>query len=268
MIYLLSPAKTLDYESQPTAAFEALSSTLPRFPKESLALAKQLRKLKPAGLMDLMDISLPLAELNVQRFKSYSSEFTDANAKPALLAFNGDVYEGLKAASLSQTDVQWAQSHVRMLSGLYGLLRPLDLMQAYRLEMGTRFENKAGKNLYALWSKKNAPLLNDDLAEIEGDTVINLASDEYFKSVDVKLLKAKVVQPIFQERKTVAGAKTPYKVVSFNAKRARGLMVRYAIDERISHSGQTKALQNFSLEGYCFDPAASNDTEWYFRRDL
>jgi uncharacterized protein len=268
LIYLLSPAKTLDYETQPSSSFQAFEPTLPRFPKESLALAKQLRKVKADGLMALMDISLPLAQLNVERFKSFSADFTPANSRAAILAFNGDVYDGLKAPSLGAEDIAWAQSHVRMLSGLYGLLRPLDLMQPYRLEMGTRFENKAGKNLYALWSKKNAPLLKKDLTEVEGDTVINLASDEYFKSIDLKLLKANVVQPIFQERKKSAGSASPYKVVSFNAKRARGMMVRYAIENRIESSTQAKALQNFSVEGYRFAPEASSDARWFFRREI
>jgi uncharacterized protein len=269
LIYLLSPAKSLDYETEPSAAFQAFAPTLPRFPKQSLALAKQLRKVKAAALMELMDISLPLAQLNVDRFKRFSAEFTQTNAKQALLAFNGDVYDGLQAATLNKGDVAWAQSHVRMLSGLYGVLRPLDLMQPYRLEMGTRFENAAGRNLYALWSEKNAPLINEDLAAVKADTVINLASDEYFKSVNLKLLKATVIQPVFQERKKALGAQglsqSPYKVVSFNAKRARGAMVRFAIDQRIT---QAKALQNFSLEGYRFEPAVSSDSQWYFRREI
>jgi uncharacterized protein len=268
LIYLLSPAKTLDYETQPSSSFQAFEPTLPRFPKESLALAKQLRKVKADGLMALMDISLPLAELNAARFKSFSVDFTPANSRPAILAFNGDVYDGLKAPSLSEGDVKWAQAHIRMLSGLYGLLRPLDLMQPYRLEMGTRFKNKAGKNLYELWGSKNAPLINKDLAEVAGDTVINLASEEYFKSVDLNRLKARVVQPVFQERKKAAGAASPYKVVSFNAKRARGMMVRYAIEHRVASSAQVKALQNFSMEGYRFAPEASSDAQWFFRREI
>jgi uncharacterized protein len=268
LIYLLSPAKTLDYETQINSSFRAFEPTLPRFPKESLALTKQLRKVKAKGLMELMDISLPLAELNVERFKNFSAEFTPTNSRQALLAFNGDVYDGLRASSLTSDDVMWAQAHVRMLSGLYGLLRPLDLMQPYRLEMGTRFENKAGKNLYALWSEKNAPLINQDLAQVAGDMVVNLASDEYFKSVNQKLLKAKIVQPIFQERKKAAGNEAPFKVVSFNAKRARGMMVRYAIENRIALSSQVKALQNFSLEGYRFAPEASSDAQWFFRREI
>jgi uncharacterized protein len=268
LIYLLSPAKTLDYETQLSTAYHAFDATLPRFPKESLALAKQLRKVKPAGLMELMDISLPLAEINVDRFKRFSAEFTATNSRQAILAFNGDVYDGLKAPSLDESAIEWAQAHVRMLSGLYGILRPLDLMQPYRLEMGTRFENKAGKNLYALWAEKNAPLLNKDLAAIDGDTVINLASDEYFKSVNLKLLKAKVIQPIFQERKKIAGAAAPYKVVSFNAKRARGMMVRYAIENRVTSSKQAKALKDFSVEGYRFASGASNEAQWIFRREI
>jgi uncharacterized protein len=268
LIYLLSPAKTLDYETPLSSSFQAFEATLPRFPKESFALAKQLRKVKAKGLMELMDISLPLAKLNVERFKNFSTEFTPTNSRQALLAFNGDVYDGLRAPSLTSDDVSWAQAHVRMLSGLYGLLRPLDLMQPYRLEMGTRLENKAGKNLYALWLEKNAPLINQDLAKVSGDTVINLASDEYFKSVNLKLLNANIVQPVFQERKKAAGSASPYKVVSFSAKRARGMMARYAIENRLGSSSQAKALQNFSVEGYRFAAEASSDAQWIFRREI
>jgi uncharacterized protein len=265
MIYLLSPAKTLDYESAIAESFSMQAFTLPQFPKESLALSRILRKIKPKALSELMDISPALASLNHERFKSFSAEFTQENARAAFLAFNGDVYDGLNARTLASDDVTWAQGRVRMLSGLYGVLRPLDLMQPYRLEMGTRLSNKAGKNLYALWTKKTTPLLNKDLDALKSSIVINLASDEYFKSVDVKALKAQVIQPVFQERKLAAGANADYKVVSFSAKKARGLMVRYAIDQRIENA---ERLKEFALEGYKYEPLVSNSHQWLFRRQI
>jgi uncharacterized protein len=264
MIYLLSPAKTLDYES-PILPAHQLEPTLPRFPRETLGLNKILRKLKPDDLSQLMDISAALAELNHGRFKQFSKDFTPTNSRAALLAFNGDVYDGLKARTLGQADLLWSQDHVRMLSGLYGLLRPLDLMQPYRLEMGTRLETKLGKNLYAFWGKKIAKALNDDLTSINASLVVNLASEEYFGSVALDRLKARVIQPVFQERKISAGPDAPFKVVSFNAKRARGLMVRYAIDARLENE---LALKDFSLEGYAFHSAASSESQWIYRREV
>jgi uncharacterized protein len=264
MIYLLSPAKTLDYET-PILPAHDVEPTLPRFPKETLGLNKVLRKLKPSDLSQLMAISPALADLNHGRFKQFSKDFTATNSRAALLAFNGDVYDGLKARTLSQVDLLWSQSRVRMLSGLYGLLRPLDLMQPYRLEMGTRLETKLGKNLYAFWGKKIADALNQDLSTINAKLVVNLASEEYFQSVDVNRLKANVIQPVFQERKKSAGADAPFKVVSFNAKRARGMMVRYAIDARLENE---QALKDFSLEGYAFNRAASTENQWIFRREV
>jgi uncharacterized protein len=265
MIYLLSPAKTLDYESPIAESFSSQTFTLPQFPKESLALSRILRKIKPKALSELMDISPALASLNHERFKSFSEEFTEENARVAFLAFNGDVYDGLNARTLQVDEVTWAQEHVRMLSGLYGVLRPLDLMQPYRLEMGTRLPNKAGKNLYALWTKKTAALLNKDLDVLKSSVVVNLASDEYFKSVDVKKLKAEVIQPVFQERKLSAGANAGYKIVSFSAKKARGLMARYAIDQRIENA---QALKEFAADGYKFEPSASTSHRWLFRRQI
>jgi uncharacterized protein len=271
MLYLLSPAKTLDFESPVSQGFADQEFTLPRFPKEAIKLSRQLKKLKPAALQDLMDISVGLATLNHARFKAFSAEVHKDNSRAALLAFNGDVYEGLRASTLSAEDVAWAQGHIRMLSGLYGVLRPLDLMQPYRLEMGTPFVNTEGRNIYAVWTKKSASLLNKDLALIGANSVINLASDEYFKSVNLKILKANVIQPVFQERKKNDAARSgnlaenPFKVVSFNAKRARGLMARYAIDGRIKNA---EALKEFSIEGYRFEPSVSSETRWLFRREI
>ncbi len=217
-----------------------------------------------------MDISPQLAKLNQERFRAYDAQFTLANSRPAFLAFNGDVYEGLEAPKLTADDVQWSQRHVRMLSGLYGVLRPLDQMQPYRLEMGTTLKNKGGSNLYALWRSKIASSLNEEIALLNKpfgtSVVVNLASDEYFKAVDPKQLNARIIRPIFQERKS---SKTDFKVVSFNAKRARGLMARYAIANRISPgAGKEQALKDFSVEGYRFDTSASTETEWMFRREI
>ena len=233
-----------------------------QFPKQTQVLVKQLRKIKPTALSDLMNISDNLAQLNHWRFKDFSPEFTAENSRPAFWAFDGDVYDGLRARTLSSSELAWAQQHVRMLSGLYGLLRPLDSMQPYRLEMGTSLPNKFGKNLYAVWKGSIANALNAELKSAEMKTVVNLASDEYFKSVDLKLLKAEVIQPVFQERKSKLA---PYKVVSFSAKKARGMMVRFAIDRRLTHASE---LQAFKEYGYTFDACTSDQYKWLFRRDL
>jgi cytoplasmic iron level regulating protein YaaA (DUF328/UPF0246 family) len=214
-----------------------------------------------------MSISATLAELNVERYARWSSRFDQHNAKPAILAFNGDVYAGLDAASLSATQLAYAQKHVRVLSGLYGLLRPLDLMQPYRLEMGTRFANARGKDLYAFWGERITAALNEQLkaarparASRASHALLNCASQEYFKSVKPKQLDAPVIQPVFEDWK---GGR--YKIISFYAKRARGLLARYAIVNRID---APLALQAFDSEGYAFQAQASNDTTYVFRRRL
>ena len=262
MIFLLSPAKSLDYESPLNQVYARAATSQARFPDQTQALIKLLCKIKPTELSDLMGISTSLADLNFYRFKAFSAQFTPENSRPAFWAFDGDVYDGLQAKTLSANALTWAQKRVRMLSGLYGVLRPLDLMQPYRLEMGTTLPNKLGKNLYSIWQTKLAFELNADLKDAGASTVVNLASEEYFKSVDMKQLNADVVQPIFQERKNKAN---PYKVVSFNAKRARGLMTRFAIDNRLE---TPSALQGFRLDGYAFAKGASDSQKWVFRRDL
>jgi hypothetical protein len=258
MILVISPAKALDYETPPTTA----TFTQPDFLDHSAELIDVLREKSPAQIAELMSLSDPLATLNVARYASWSRPFAPDNAKQALLAFNGDVYEGLDAKSLTEADLAWAQDHLRILSGLYGVLRPLDLMQAYRLEMGTRLTNPRGKNLYEFWGDRITDELNRLLAGEEDAgrerVLVNLASDEYFKSVKPKKLKGRIVTPVFEDWK---GGR--YKIISFYAKRARGLMSRHVIRNRIDEVG---ALQGFDAEGYAFAADASDADTLVFRR--
>jgi hypothetical protein len=199
-----------------------------------------------------------LAALNVARYEAWRPKFTAKNSKQAVLAFNGDVYDGLEAKSLKPKDLEWAQDHVCILSGLYGVLRPLDWMQPYRLEMGTALTNLRGKNLYQFWGASIAQHLNAQLAKDKTPVVINLASQEYFKAVDQKILKARVIECVFEEYK---GGK--YKVISFFAKRARGLLARYAIQKHIQNP---EKLKDFNLEGYAYEDSESDVNRWVFRR--
>ena len=256
MLMLLSPAKTLDYASP----LKTKAHTLPDFIPRSAELITVLRKLEPADIGSLMKISDTLAQLNVERYADWSKKFNFDNARQALLAFNGDVYEGLDAASLTEAQLTWAQDHLRILSGLYGVLRPLDLMQAYRLEMGTRLANPKGKDLYVFWGKTVTEALQAVLQEQKSPVVINLASEEYFKVVKPDLLDAPVIAPVFEDYKD-----GKYKIISFYAKRARGLMARYAIDKKITKAEQ---LKKFDREGYAFDAKHSDETSWVFRRRL
>jgi len=256
MLFLLSPAKTLDFD--PPAG--DVPHTLPQFTKQSAELIQILRAYSPEQLSGLMDLSDQLAGLNVARFQAWSSKFTPKNSKQAVLAFDGDVYEGLDAKSLKPADLSWAQEHVCILSGLYGVLRPLDWMQPYRLEMGTQLPNSKGSNLYKFWGTRLADYLNQQLMDDKAPVVVNLASQEYFKSVDRKVLKARVIDCVFEDW---SGGK--YKVVSFLAKRARGLMARYAITKHLS---SPKQLEKFNLEGYAFDANASEPERLVFRRKV
>jgi cytoplasmic iron level regulating protein YaaA (DUF328/UPF0246 family) len=251
---VISPAKSLDFDS-PTPD---LPHTQPDFLAESHKLIKIVRKLAPATLGRLMHISDQLVELNVARYTAWSPPFSIDNARQAALAFNGDVYGGLDAHSFSAEDFIWAQRHLRILSGLYGLLRPLDLMQAYRLEMGTRLTHPAGKDLYSFWGDRITQALNTNFEQSGKPVLVNLASDEYFRSVRPRKLVGRVVTPVFHEWKS-----TGYKIVSFYAKRARGLMSRYAIVNRIV---DVEALKNFNAEGYAFAPEVSSEDSWVFRR--
>ena len=258
MILVISPAKALDYETPPTTA----TFTQPDLLDQSVELIDILREKSPAQIAELMSLSDPLSSLNVARYASWSRPFAPDNAKQALLAFDGDVYEGLDAKSLAADDLAWAQDHLRILSGLYGVLRPLDLMQAYRLEMGTRLANPRGKNLYEFWGERITDELNRLLAREEDAgrerVLVNLASDEYFKSVKPKKLKGRIVTPVFEDWK---GGR--YKIISFYAKRARGLMSRYVITKRID---EVEALQGFDAEGYAFAADASDADTLVFRR--
>lgn len=257
MFFLLSPAKSLDYE---TAVPKDLPHTLPQFTKQSAQLIDVLKTYSPQKIAQLMDLSGALSALNVARYAAWSPKFSAKNAKQAILAFNGDVYDGLNAATLSADDLQWAQHHIGMLSGLYGLLRPLDYMQPYRLEMGTKLPNTLGPNLYKFWGSTQADYINQQLTIDKTPVVVNLASNEYFKSVDRKVLKARVVECVFEDFKG-----TDYKVISFFAKRARGLMARYAIEKRIT---AVKKLESFKSDGYAFAPTVSEPDRLVFRRKL
>jgi cytoplasmic iron level regulating protein YaaA (DUF328/UPF0246 family) len=256
MLFLLSPAKALDYD---TPAGD-VPHTQPLFVKQATELIGVLKEKSPQDIAGLMSLSDALSALNVARYQAWSPKFTAKNSKQAVLAFNGDVYEGLDAKTLKPKDLAWAQEHVAILSGLYGVLRPLDWMQPYRLEMGTSLENKQGNNLYKFWGAQIASYVNERLATDKTPIVVNLASQEYFKSVDRKTLKARVIECVFEDYK---GGK--YKVISFLAKRARGLMTRYAITHQVK---TPKALEGFNLEGYAFVPAASEPDRLVFRRKV
>ncbi|RZI42257.1 peroxide stress protein YaaA [Herbaspirillum sp. HC18] len=254
MLIVLSPAKTLDYDTPSTTE----EHTFPDFIEHAAELIGALLPLSPADLSNLMGISDTLAVLNVTRYAAWSRRFTKENTKQAILAFNGDVYEGLEAASLSNKQLGYAQSHIRILSGLYGVLRPLDLMQPYRLEMGTRLANARGKDLYAFWGSLVTDSLNKAIAAHRTKVLVNLASEEYFKAVKPKELEADVITPVFEDWR---GGR--YKVISFYAKRARGLMARYAAQKGIV---QPEKLKAFDAEGYAFDEKASGERTWVFRR--
>lgn len=255
MLIVLSPAKALDYETPPHIEQRSQPAML----DEAAALIEVLREKSPAEVAQLMKLSDPLAALNVARYQRWKRPFTRRNAKQAILAFDGDVYGGLDAVNLVEDELAWAQDHLRILSGLYGVLRPLDLIQPYRLEMGTRLATPRGQNLYAFWGERIALALRKALVRHGADPVlVNLASEEYFRSVDRGALRARVVTPVFQDWKPGG-----YKIISFYAKRARGLMARYAITHRVE---DPELLKQFDAEGYAFAHDASNDDTWVFRR--
>jgi cytoplasmic iron level regulating protein YaaA (DUF328/UPF0246 family) len=256
MIVVLSPAKTLDFSTP--AMVETYSQ--PRFLDQSQLLVERLRELSPLELGQLMGISDQLAALNATRYAQWALPFSCANAKQAVLAFNGDVYEGLDAATLAPADLDFAQGHLRILSGLYGLLRPLDLIAPYRLEMGSALPNPRGKDLYAFWGERIVDALNGALLEVKATALINLASQEYFKSIRSGRLALPVIEPVFEDWSAGQGK---YKVVSFYAKRARGLMARFVLTERLK---APPALKAFAAEGYAFAAEASTANRWVFRR--
>ena len=255
MLALISPAKTLDYES----ALPTDQHTLPRLLEHSQQLIDVSRKLSASEIASLMSVSEKIAQLNVARFRDWQPEFNFSNARQAIFAFRGDVYTGLDAYDLSAQDLEFAQTHLRMLSGLYGLLRPLDLMMPYRLEMGTKLANARGHNLYEFWGDQITQLVNADLAQADSELLVNLASDEYYKSVKENKVKAEIIKPVFLDQKN-----GKYKVISFYAKKARGLMARYIIQNQLKGA---EDLKSFNTDGYYFDAASSMKGELVFKRD-
>jgi hypothetical protein len=254
MLTVISPAKTLDYETPPvTEAF-----TQPTQLSQSRKLIRRLRQLDSADLARLMSVSDNLAELNRQRYKQWKTPFKPENARQAMFAFKGDVYLGLDAYSLDEDAIDFAQQHLRILSGLYGILRPLDLMQPYRLEMGTRLDTDMGSNLYQFWNERLTKALNQELKQSQTRCLVNLASNEYFKAIKPKLLKADIVTPAFREYRD-----GEYRFIQFFAKKARGLMARYLIDQRID---DVEGLKGFNYEGYRFAPEMSDEKDWVFTR--
>ena len=255
MLALISPAKTLDYES----ALPTDQHTLPRLLEHSQQLIDVSRKLSASEIASLMSVSEKIAQLNVARFRDWQPEFNFSNARQAIFAFKGDVYTGLDAYALSEQDIEFAQNHLRMLSGLYGLLRPLDLMMPYRLEMGTKLANARGHNLYEFWGDQITQLVNQDLAQANSELLVNLASDEYYKAVKESKVQAEIIKPVFLDQKN-----GKYKVISFYAKKARGLMARYMIQNQLQH---VEDLKSFNTDGYYFDAASSSKAELVFKRD-
>jgi cytoplasmic iron level regulating protein YaaA (DUF328/UPF0246 family) len=254
MLTVISPAKTLDFDTPTvTDAF-----TQPVHLTQSRKLVRRMRQLSGHELSSLMKVSGNIADLNQQRFKQWKTPFKPENARQAIFAFKGDVYIGLDAYSMTTQNVDFAQDHLRILSGLYGVLRPLDLMQPYRLEMGTRIDTDTGRNLYQFWDGRITKTLNQELKQSNANTLINLASNEYFKAIKPKLLNAEVITPVFKDYN-----KGNYQVIGFFAKKARGLMARYLIDNEIDKPAE---LMNFSADGYAYNAAMSNSHEWVFTR--
>jgi hypothetical protein len=249
MLAIISPSKTQDFSE---CNNENFSQT--RQQQSSEELVHILKNKSQTQISKLMSISEKLSALNFERFQKFKLPFTLENAKQAILAFKGDVYNGIDAPSLSTEDLNFAQDKIRMLSGLYGVIRPLDLIQPYRLEMGTKLSNAKGKDLYDYWGADISNVLNDD----ESELIINLASNEYFKAIDKKSLNAKILDIVFKEKKGDS-----YKVIGIYAKRARGLMVNFIIRNRLNNP---EALQDFSDEGYRFDKDLSNDSTWVYLR--
>jgi len=256
MLIVISPAKTLDLEPAP----QALEFTQPTMLEQSEELINVLTTKSPADIEKLMKISPKLAELNTERYHTWNRPFSLGNAKQAVLTFKGDVYTGLEAEKFSKKELNYAQDHLRILSGLYGVLRPLDLMQAYRLEMGTKLENPEGKNLYEFWGNSITKQLNTQLQAIDSKTLLNLASNEYFKSVKTKEVEADIVTPIFKDWKN-----GQYKIISFYAKKARGVMSAWVIQNQVE---DPDALLGFNQTGYEYSPNDSDALNPVFTRKL
>jgi len=254
MLFVISPAKNLDFETPAVTK----TASQPQYLKQSTTLINQLKKLSVQEVASLMSLSDKLAGLNLSRFQSWSTPFNADNAKQAILAFDGDVYTGLDATTLDEAGLTFAQQHLRILSGLYGVLKPLDYMQPYRLEMGTKLANQAGKDLYDFWGNELTQSLIAEPAFTD-KVLINLASNEYFKAIKTKQLNARIITPIFKDAKN-----GQYKIISFYAKKARGLMSRYIIDHKITEPEQIK---KFDSDGYYFSEEQSKGDEWVFLRE-
>ncbi|BFM04916.1 peroxide stress protein YaaA [Halioxenophilus aromaticivorans] len=255
MLMVISPAKTLDYDTKPSTK----TATQPDFLQDSQILIDELKQLSPHDISGLMSISDQLGVLNYDRFQEWSQPFDADNAKQAVLAFKGDVYTGLEAENFNRSEYSFAQKHLRILSGLYGLLRPLDLMQAYRLEMGTKFANSRGKDLYQFWGDKVTDALNEQLKKLKTDTLVNLASNEYFKVVNKKRLNAEIITPVFKDLKN-----DQYKIISFYAKKARGMMAAWVIENGVT---EVDGIVDFNRAGYQYNEAMSDAKQWVFTRD-
>lgn len=256
MLTVISPAKTLDFETPPSTR----KNTQPQFLDRSAELVEDARAMSPADIRSLMGVSEKIAELNHRRFMNWGTPFTLDNAKQSVFAFKGDVYTGLEAETLSTAQLNFAQKHLCILSGLYGLLRPLDLMQPYRLEMGLKFANRAGSNLYDFWGHSITTALNGLLKKSGSGVLVNLASNEYFKSVQPGALDAEIITPVFKDLK---GGK--YKIVSFYAKKARGQMARFIIDHELN---EPEGLKKFKVDGYRYNRSESSAREMVFTRDV
>ena len=254
MLAILSPAKTLDYETP----LKTKLNSQPIYGRESNQLIKTLRTFEPFEVASLMKISDKLADLNHKRYVEWRNKPAESKTRPAALAFNGDVYQGLEAESFNDNDLKFAQRHLRILSGLYGLLRPLDVIQPYRLEMGTKLKTSKGQNLYDYWGTKLTTGLNEALKESKEGTLVNLASNEYFGAVQPKLLEGSLLNIGFKEKRN-----GQLKFVSFSAKKARGLMAKFIIKERLRNPDD---LKNFDLEDYKFNKKLSSELDWTFSR--
>ena len=255
MLAVLSPAKRLDFSGSSSTA----KHSLPAFLTESKQLVDVLRAKSPDQIAELMNLSTRLADLSYRRFGDWRLPFTTENARPAALAFRGDVYLGLDAQTMTDRDWDWAQKHLRILSGLYGLLKPLDLIQAYRLEMGTRLTTPRGEDLYQFWGHQLTTAINEAIAEQRQPVLVNLASNEYFSAIDPDAIEARIITPVFKDLKNGR-----YRFLSFYAKKARGLMARYIVDNRVS---TLKALKDFDEAGYYFSESQSRGNQWVFLRD-
>ena len=255
MLMLISPSKTLDFETTPTT----VNYSIPEYLGQSSTLIDVVKKKSNRELMKLMQVSQKIAELNVERFNHWHLPFNSENAKQAVFTFKGDVYTGLDAVALSENRLEYAQSHLRIVSGLYGLLRPLDLMQPYRLEMGLKLKTKKGKTLYQFWGEQITDSLNILLEKQDDPVLVNLASNEYFKAIQKENLDGRLITPEFKDWKN-----GKYKMISFFAKKARGMMVRYAIDHNIQNA---EKLQKFDYDGYSYNHELSHADKWVFCRD-